>query len=90
MHSRPSKHGIHIISSVSSTYGSGAHIRFILDFVAIFPDARHAVWNRHRGQATAARESTTADPRHAVWNRHRGQATAMIEFITYCVPICFD
>ena len=81
MHSSPSKHGIHKISSLSGTYGNNLHVRLTLDFLVIFPYARHAVGNLHRGQTTAITERIITDARHAVGNLHRGQTTAIIERI---------
>ena len=79
MHSRPSKHGIHIISSVSSTYGSNAYIRSILDFEAIFPDARYGVRNGYARQAIAIIERIIADACHGIRNRHARQSRAAKE-----------
>ena len=81
MHSHPSKHGIHIISSFSSTYGSNAYIRSILDFVAIFPDACHRVWNCYAGKTRTAIKRLVAYARYRVPNRYTCQARAAIEDI---------
>ena len=43
MHSCPSKHGIHKISSLSGTYGNNLHVRLTLDFLVIFPYANNAI-----------------------------------------------
>ena len=42
MHSCPSKHGIHKISSLSGNYGNNLHVRLTLDFLVIFPSRNHA------------------------------------------------
>ena len=47
MHSCPSKHGIHKISSLSGNYENNLHIRLTLDFLVIFPNVSNTV--RHIG-----------------------------------------
>ena len=81
MHSHPSKHGIHIISSFSGTYGSNAYIRSILDFVAIFPDARYGVRNGYARQTRAIIERSIANARHGVADGHARQTSATSECI---------
>ena len=43
MHSCPSKHGIHKISSLSGTYGNNLHVRLTLDFLVIFPNSNNVM-----------------------------------------------
>ena len=45
MHSCPSKHGIHKISSLSGTYGNNLHVRLTHDFLVIFPTIYNNIWN---------------------------------------------
>ena len=56
MHFCPSKHGIHKISSLSGNYGNNLHVRLTLDFLVIFPNARHTIGNGDGGKARATSE----------------------------------
>ena len=79
MHSCQSKHGIHKISSLSGTYGNNLHIRLTLDFLVIFPNARHAVWYRDGGKATAIFKNSVSYACYTVWYRDGGKPTATLE-----------
>lgn len=79
MHSCPSKHGIHKISSLSGTYGNNLHVRLTLDFLVIFPYTRYSIGNRDGCQAAATHESLITNTRYSIGNRDRGQAGAKSE-----------
>ena len=85
MHSCPSKHGIHKISSLSGNYENNLHIRLTLDFLVIFPDGSHGIGDSHGGQATAPRESIVSDGSHGIGDGNGGQAAAVIVFVYICV-----
>ena len=79
MHSCPSKHGIHKISSLSGTYGNNLHIRLTLDFLVIFPYASHAIGDGNGSKAGAKPERSFSNAYHAVWDGDGGKARATIE-----------
>ncbi len=56
----------------------------------IAADAGHALGDGNGGQVGASIEGRAADACHALGDGDGGQAAAITEFITYCVPICFD
>lgn len=78
MHSCPSKHGIHKISSLSGTYGNNLHIRLTLDFLVIFPNTGDAVRNVDAGQTAAFTERIVSDAGNAIANCDIGQTAATI------------
>ena len=79
MHSCPSKHGIHKISSLSGNYGNNLHVRLTLDFLVIFPNACYTVWNGDTDQAAASRECMMINLCHTVRNSDACQAAAFRE-----------
>ena len=95
MHSCPSKHGIHKISSLSGNYENNLHIRLTLDFLVIFPatapresivsDGSHGIGDGNGGQADAITESRASDGSHGIGDGNGGQAAAVIVFVYICV-----
>jgi len=83
MHSCPSKHGIHKISSLSGNYGNNLHVRLTLDFLVIFPYTCHAVGDGDGGEAATPIERIMTNACHAVGDGDGGKAATIIECIKY-------
>ena len=72
-----------IISDLISEYV------FEIRRIMIFRKNRIAVYS-DESQTTTMAKSLLSDAGHALGNGHGGQATTAREFVTCCVPICFD
>ena len=81
MHSCPSKHGIHKISSLSGNYGNNLHVRLTLDFLVIFSYGSHGIGDVDGGQASAFIESIVPYGSHGIGDVDGGQTAAILESI---------
>lgn len=54
------------------------------------PNICHTIWNIDAREGVTARKSEIPNTCHTVWNVDVCKRFALREFITYCVPICFD
>ena len=79
MHSSPSKHGIHKISSPSGTYGNNLHVCLTLDFLVIFPNARYAIRDGDRSQTATASKCELSNARHAVRDSNSFKAATVVK-----------
>ena len=79
MHSCPSKHGIHKISSLSGNYGNNLHVRLTLDFLVIFSYGSHGIGDVDGGQASAFIESIVPYGSHGIGDVDGGQTAAIKE-----------